>query len=564
VGEELGSVLKREYPSLLQLTSELGEHEQQLEHLSQQVGGSEARLGDVSGAVQATFERLDSKLKERAELQRRAEELRLLQRLAEALSSAEQLLDAEADEQEVRSHAADAAADAGALALSAEVSRLLRVAREVGKLRFLQQHGVRSSASRWQRVQARLLERLRAATLAALQANDEALVLESLRGFAEAGCSDEAGRLVREWVAPQLKPRLQRAVDEQAADDDTYLALLDALCAEVRAVARGPFAPLLQPGVSQLQPRLHLLCDALWAEFCAFVTKSTPHVFGAGIPDVFQVAYLAFTKLKADLEALLHDAAARRYMRAHPASVDLLRRFNMQIYFQLRVQEITRALETALPSELAPVDAAEVVAPDFLLPGAPRALRTAGAAAGAGAFSRCFAPNVFVVPLASKLLRLALQCVARFDSWLQARVMGAHATPPSPAAAATQSTPADALYALVADVQALSSWFDGDALAAAVLDTMGVPEQSTELQADCRAALRESGDALDASNAKLRQAVVKLVAEQCCVALAPVRTIKATCASAAARTYDPAPHDARQPPRCAAARVSHRWCAQTA
>ena len=115
----------------------------------------------------------------------------------------------------------------------------------------------------------------------------------------------------------------------------------------------------------------------------------------------------------------------------------------MQIYFQLRVQEITRALEAALSGELVSAHPAEAAAPDFSLPGTPRAPRTAGAAAVAAAVSRCFAPNVFVAPLASKLLRLALQCVARFDSWLQARVASAHATPPS-ATAAAQSTPADA------------------------------------------------------------------------------------------------------------------------
>ena len=67
---------------------------------------------------------------------------------------------------------------------------------------------------------------------------------------------------------------------------------------QVRDFANGPFAPFLQPGVARLQQPLNLLCNTLWLEACGFFKKATPHIYGVGIPDSFQVAYLSLTRLK--------------------------------------------------------------------------------------------------------------------------------------------------------------------------------------------------------------------------------------------------------------------------
>ncbi len=58
-----------------------------------------------------------------------------------------------------------------------------------------------------------------------------------------------------------------------------------------------------------LQPPLNLLCNTLWLEACGFFTKATPHIFGVGIPDSFQVAYLALTQLKVRFPSARHETA---------------------------------------------------------------------------------------------------------------------------------------------------------------------------------------------------------------------------------------------------------------
>ena len=83
-----------------------------------------------------------------------------------------------------------------------------------------------------------------------------------------------------------------------------------------------------------------------------------PSFSAAGIPDAFQSAYRCLTGLQAQLEGLLASPQQRRYMRAHPASQDFARRFNLPIYFQLRVQELTKALDAALLPRGTPLPAA--------------------------------------------------------------------------------------------------------------------------------------------------------------------------------------------------------------
>ena len=39
-----------------------------------------------------------------------------------------------------------------------------------------------------------------------------------------------------------------------------------------------------------------------------------------------------------ELEGMLPTVAERQYLQCHPATADLMRRFNLPIYFQLRVQ----------------------------------------------------------------------------------------------------------------------------------------------------------------------------------------------------------------------------------
>ena len=239
LNNELGQVLQHEFPSLVQVTRDLGRHEAKLQQLCSSLEQYEGSSLDCAVEARASFALLADKLHERGVLGQHAAHLRLLQRFAEAVSMAEELLGTGEDGRSAPScdRSAATAADE-VLGLRADLDRLQRAAREVGRLRHLWICGntltaVQNSSGRWRRIQASLVEQLSHSAEKALALRDGALVLEALRGFTEAGCGLEAERWLREWVAPQLEARLQNAVRLHAHADDGNRALLLAMCAEV-------------------------------------------------------------------------------------------------------------------------------------------------------------------------------------------------------------------------------------------------------------------------------------------------------------------------------------------
>ena len=159
----------------------------------------------------------------------------------------------------------------------------------------------------------------------------------------------------------------------------------------------------------------------------------------------------------------------RRHLRQHPATATLRKRFNTPIYYQLRVSEITKPLEAALAlptltmhpavASTDAVDAAGTPTPEppstpLSPPRPPCDLSTAAGAALAAAITRSLSPEIFLPPLSSRLLRLCLQCLSYFNTWLTSLIPRAFtegsgetaepAAPPStpPAAAALPPTSA--------------------------------------------------------------------------------------------------------------------------
>ena len=64
----------------------------------------------------------------------------------------------------------------------------------------------------------------------------------------------------------------------------------------------------------------------------------------------------------ADIRGHLLQILGQLQQGAHPASQDFARRFNLPIYFQLRVQELTKALDAALLPRGTPLPAAAAAA----------------------------------------------------------------------------------------------------------------------------------------------------------------------------------------------------------
>ncbi|KAL1518545.1 hypothetical protein AB1Y20_002834 [Prymnesium parvum] len=505
---------------LSRLSAELAAHRDDVTHSASSVADA---LRSYSASVEA-----------HARLGACIGQLRVLRRLAEALHHAEALLGHRPGESDVSRCESDElpAEEAGRLlSASIEYSRLAHLRRATAFAA-----AARASEARAEGVLDALLRRLRPALDGAMRSGDHEVVADVLRAFVEVGQAEQAEAwLCGEWVAPRLLPRLEAA----AAADEPLVRLIEGVDELLRSDA---VAPLLQPAVAALP--LNLPC-AIWAQICQFVMKRMPHVFGAGIPQAFHTAYLLLTGLQARFEALLPSASARRVLRAHVATVEFSRKLNLPIYFQLRVQQISKRLDAALtlqPATPAPPprdDAKEGGAPsaapaDPPVPPLPD-VRTPAALALAEAVLHCFSPSVFLKPLASRLLRLALQTIGRFSAWLLQLVpppsppleaaVPSSPLPPDAAAPSLHSASHDLSFEVCVDASTLVGWLT-DELEPALGSLLHLPE-AHPLRAPCAAALREATDSLAAAAASLRLALIGQQAAVCSEPLAAVRGIPA-------------------------------------
>lgn len=215
------------------------------------------------------------------------------------------------------------------------IGRLLSASTEYGRVMPLLKCVATSAATKQGEVRARalhetLLKQLQLGLRHVLEVESLSAVADVLRAFVEIDASEQAESWLRtEWVMPRMLPDLQAAAEA----DDPLTALIGRVGDCLRSKA---FSPLLLPEVLVLP--IHVLSNILWAELCRFITTRMAQVFGAGIPSAFHMAYSRLTALQLQFEQLLPSARERRFLRNHAATAELWRKFNLPIYFQLRVQ----------------------------------------------------------------------------------------------------------------------------------------------------------------------------------------------------------------------------------
>ena len=610
-GKSLLSMVASELPHLVDISTSVNKTSAHIKHLSKRLQTHRTVASEIGERMSIRQIEISAAFDERALLLCHADELRLVWRLAESLRSLESLVETASEGGKYD--------DALLASLDETASRLLRASGECSRLLLL-----RKRASKLPTV-GRQLERFAAARSALLlqlskclrhtlimaeaatssggggldgdirgdgsggddsgstacdgPATDADAVGVLLSAFAEAGGEDEAARWVRtQWVAPRLVPQLVQAA---TAPDAGLTELATALVAFVE----GPsFAPLARADMAAARP-LHLLCAAPWAEWCQFVGRQLQHAFGAGMPDTFHAAYLALHALLDRLTEPLPSNLAR-HLRLSPTTTATQRRFNLLVYFQIRQQELIKKLEAAfvgsttavaLTSDKPPLPtsdgsiardgAAEAVeqpreATRLAFPDAP-ALRTVPMATLVDALRRALDASVFLRPLASRLVRLLLQCLSRATTWLDGIVsyvggaggagslsgagnlggasgvggasgagMGGAGVGEAVAVALVAGDCEESgsgLLELYFDLHEIDGWITFH-LVPAISELLGLDAAGSDasLATECDAAIGEGVAALKMSAQRLRAELVNEYVTQCTAHLAPVRAIAAT------------------------------------
>jgi len=512
-----------------------------------------AKLVDVDGAVmrmRAPLVELQSKLKivrEDTSSALRAVELGLHQRqeaastrstlermlhTANVLAKVEKLL-AELKTEEETSCGMDADAHA----------RLLeRIASEVNRLKFYAANSqgfplVEAMLPRIRHAEEELINSLRACLRSALERRDQVVSLHCLLAYA--AMDDAAGGEadVRNVLIIPAVRKLLSAIPASSDVNLLYKKLYDGLKKECAF-----FMELIHHQHAGMN-MFDFLGNSLLSELDAALSELHPAMFSAGVPATFLANYNASLRFLEKLETHCLTRAALQAFRSSAAMTSFLKRWNQNVYFKLRFQEIAGALDKALAGN--PMVKSQGPDPQF-------ALEVTGVVWQR--MQQCWAADTYLPALSDRFLRMSLQLVARFLSWLRQGVEARNAhsqtqtQPQTQAPAAAPSSPAvpggaaagsaaskahdwavqastEDLATLRRDASALAELLEGLYPSTVELTLAHLPEAAIE---SVRDAYSEAAAGLRAVLEDLDACVTAAVVDKCVDVLKQMRGITAT------------------------------------
>ena len=290
-------------------------------------------------------------------------------------------------------------------------------------------------APRLEAARRELLARAAAALVQALAARDTEALAACLRAYAALDAVAEAQRTFADTV---LAPALQRAADH------TLVAPLDAAAlhrffAGLAGVVAGEGALLT---AAAPPPQTRFLATVL-ASVDALLVARAPGVFSAALPAAFRACFAEAAAFLAAVERACPTPAVRAALRCCSEYVQLQRRWNTRLYFQICAQDAAAPLELSLSlprrnqllfhpattssssSSSSPPPAATTT--DFglrttgLLLHTLRQCFTTAPPPGdspAGRGSRQAEEGIFLAPVLQQAARLGLQLISRYSAWI--------------------------------------------------------------------------------------------------------------------------------------------------
>ncbi|KAJ8748086.1 hypothetical protein K2173_004496 [Erythroxylum novogranatense] len=219
------------------------------------------------------------------------------------------------------------------------------------------------------------------------------------------------------------------------------------------------------------------LANSILKEVLSAIQKGKPGAFSPGRPTEFLMNYRSSLEFLAYLEGYCPSRSAAAKFRAQAVYADFMKQWNIGVYFSLRFQEIAGALDSALSATtLVPVQNGE-----------SNGLTLKQSTTLLESLRSCWREDVLIVSSSDKFLRLCLQLLSRYSSWLSsglaARRMG-NAGTTSGSEWATSAAPDDFVY-IIHDINFLSKEVCGNYLEHVVkllsscsADVLDVVEQS--------------------------------------------------------------------------------------
>ncbi|KAM2228222.1 hypothetical protein ACFXTI_014942 [Malus domestica] len=264
------------------------------------------------------------------------------------------------------------------------------------------------------------------------------------------------------------------------------------------------------------------LANSILKEVLSAIQKGKPGAFSPGRPTEFLKNYKSSLKFLAHLEGYCPSGSAVSKFRAEAVYIDFMKQWNLGVYFSLRFQEIAGALDSILvETNLLPVHnvpSGQGNSPDLTLKQSVTLLEC---------LESCWSEDVIVLSCADKFLRLSLQLLSRYSSWLSsgltAHKMGQTGSK-SGSEWATAAVPDDFIY-IIHDTDRLYKVVCGDFLGHVLKLLSSCPADVLDL---VKQSLLQGGKLLNDLVPQVINTIVEALVEKSAAELAQLKGITAT------------------------------------
>ncbi|XP_042426787.1 conserved oligomeric Golgi complex subunit 2-like isoform X2 [Zingiber officinale] len=292
---------------------------------------------------------------------------------------------------------------------------LERIASEMNRLKFYISHAqdlpfIENMEKRIQNVTLMLDGSLGNCFVDGLKHQDAKSIYNCLRAYAAIDNTSAAEELFRTVI---VSPMIQKIIPHDNLQVVSG-ASLDELEDDYQQIMQGvkKDCKFLLDISSTANSGFHVfsfLANSILREVLIAIQKGKPGAFSPGRPAGFLKNYKSSLGFLAFLEGYCPSKSAVVKFRLEVVYLDFIRQWNVGVYFSLRFQEIAGALDSALmASKVNPVD----------IHGNHHKLTLKQSITLMESLKSCWSDDVLIIAHSDKFLRLSLQLISRYSTWL--------------------------------------------------------------------------------------------------------------------------------------------------
>ncbi|KAG1176648.1 hypothetical protein G6F70_003381 [Rhizopus microsporus] len=410
---ELVELINRDYQDFVNLSINLSGVDRDIEELAQPLNTIEHQVKEAQDHFQKVIDSLQEQLQYRAQLRNKKATLKLLLNIHESISKVEYLLDINTEIAKDKYKLENQLAGDDSLGKQIE-----RAAIEYNQMQHLVGRGkdlafIRENSWRITRIKDTLEQKLSKALHTALlqvrageltRSTKQSLV-QCLRTYALIDQTEVAEKIIKEqFVRWHLEKIIHSKIlqNNKTSKEDP----LDDMYKKILLFASKDLQPILDITQKTLKgSNYEVLVNSLWAEITEEISKKCRAIFAPGQMTVFHKNYTTTISFISSFEGLCQSRRSMVYLRHHPTYIDFMKKWQLPVYFQLKLREIVVRVEDVLNDNTQSMNKGE----DNRLEGTRVVMST---------IQECWSDQVYLYGLSHRFWKLTLQLIKRYTLWV--------------------------------------------------------------------------------------------------------------------------------------------------